>query len=90
MFDCDRYGSRAPNERERSVIALVSRGLNNREVAANIGLSESVVKQCLRAIYDKLGLWNRVELALWYEAHFHGGVNVHHQTPGSSSQFGMD
>jgi len=26
------------------------------------------VKNCLRAIYDELGLWNRVELALWYEA----------------------
>jgi DNA-binding CsgD family transcriptional regulator len=27
-----------------------------------------VVKNYLRLIYDKLGLWNRVELALWYEA----------------------
>jgi DNA-binding CsgD family transcriptional regulator len=26
------------------------------------------VKNDLRLIYDKLGLWNRVELALWYEA----------------------
>jgi len=27
-----------------------------------------VVKNYLRLIYDKLGLWNRVELALWFEA----------------------
>jgi DNA-binding NarL/FixJ family response regulator len=27
-----------------------------------------MVKNYLRAIYDKLGLWNRVELALWYES----------------------
>jgi len=27
-----------------------------------------VVKNYLRLIYDKLGLWNRVELALWYIA----------------------
>jgi len=26
------------------------------------------VKNYLRVIYDKLGLWNRVELALWYES----------------------
>jgi DNA-binding NarL/FixJ family response regulator len=30
-----------------------------------------VVKNYLRVIYDKLGLWNRVELALWYEARRH-------------------
>jgi DNA-binding CsgD family transcriptional regulator len=30
-----------------------------------------VVKNHLRHIYDKLGLWNRVELALWYEARRH-------------------
>lgn len=29
--------------------------------------SEHVIKNLLRSIYDKLGLWNRVELALWYE-----------------------
>lgn len=27
-----------------------------------------MVKNYLRVIYDKLGVWNRVELALWYEA----------------------
>jgi DNA-binding NarL/FixJ family response regulator len=29
------------------------------------------VKNYLRVIYDKLGLWNRVELALWYESRKH-------------------
>jgi DNA-binding NarL/FixJ family response regulator len=33
-----------------------------------MGNSEGTIKNYLRAIYDKLGLWNRVELALWYEA----------------------
>jgi DNA-binding CsgD family transcriptional regulator len=36
-------------------------------VADEIGASEHVVKGYLRTIYDKLGLWNRLELALWYE-----------------------
>jgi len=66
-----RYGKRAPNEREQRVIALVARGLKNSEVAAIIGTTEHVVKNYLRVIYDKLGLWNRVELALWYEARLH-------------------
>ncbi len=71
MFGEQRYGKRAPSEREQRVIELVAQGLKNREVAAAIGTTEHVVKNYLRVIYDKLGLWNRVELALWYEARKH-------------------
>jgi DNA-binding NarL/FixJ family response regulator len=67
----ERYGTRKPSEREYRVIELVAQGLKNREVAAAIGTTEHVVKNYLRAIYDKLGLWNRVELALWHEARQH-------------------
>ena len=42
--------------------------MKNKEVADEIGTTEHVVKNYLRVIYDKLGLWNRVELALWYES----------------------
>jgi DNA-binding NarL/FixJ family response regulator len=68
MSASGRYGTRVPSERERRVIQLVAQGLKNREVAQAIGTTEHVVKNYLRVIYDKLGLWNRVELALWYEA----------------------
>lgn len=68
MFASERYGSRTPNERENRVIELVAQGLKNRDVAHEIGTTEHVVKNYLRVIYDKLGLWNRVELALWYES----------------------
>ena len=71
MFGGERYGKRVPNERERRVIELVAQGLKNSEVAEAIGTTEHVVKNYLRVIYDKLGLWNRVELALWYEARRH-------------------
>jgi DNA-binding NarL/FixJ family response regulator len=74
MLGNDNYGKRSPNQREQRVIALVAQGLKNREVAANIGTTEHVVKNYLRVIYDKLGLWNRVELALWYEARLHEGI----------------
>ncbi len=63
-----RYGTRVPSEREQRVIELVAEGLKNKEVAEAIGTTEHVVKNYLRVIYDKLGLWNRVELALWYES----------------------
>ena len=68
MYGKERYGNRVPSEREQRVIELVAQGLKNREVADAIGTTEHVVKNYLRVIYDKLGLWNRVELALWYEA----------------------
>jgi DNA-binding NarL/FixJ family response regulator len=71
MFANDRYGNRIPNERENRVIQLVAQGLKNRDVAHAIGTTEHVVKNYLRVIYDKLGLWNRVELALWYESRQH-------------------
>jgi DNA-binding NarL/FixJ family response regulator len=64
----ERYGTRIPSEREQRVIQLVAQGLKNKEVATEIGTTEHVVKNYLRVIYDKLGLWNRVELALWYES----------------------
>ena len=75
MVGEERYGTRTPSEREYRVIELVAQGLKNREVAAAIGTTEHVVKNYLRAIYDKLGLWNRVELALWHEARKHEQSN---------------
>lgn len=68
MSGNERYGTRVPSEREQRVIQLVAQGLKNSEVAEQIGTTEHVVKNYLRVIYDKLGLWNRVELALWYES----------------------
>jgi DNA-binding NarL/FixJ family response regulator len=66
MSASERYGTRIPSEREQRVIELVAQGLKNCEVAKEIGTTEHVVKNYLRVIYDKLGMWNRVELALWY------------------------
>jgi len=67
----ERYGRRDLNKTELRVIELVAQGLKNSEVAEIIGAKEMVIKNYLRVIYDKLGLWNRVELALWYEARRH-------------------
>lgn len=76
MNSGDRYGNRLPSERELRIIELVAQGLKNSEVADAIGTTEHVVKNYLREIYDKPGLWNRVELALWYEARPHRSNSV--------------
>jgi DNA-binding NarL/FixJ family response regulator len=62
------YGSTALTEKELRIAHAIWRGLTNRMVSQEMGNSEAMIKNYLRGIYDKLGLWNRVELALWYEA----------------------
>jgi DNA-binding NarL/FixJ family response regulator len=68
------YGTRIPSPRQHQVIALVAQGLKNSEVAEVIGTTEYVVKNHLRINFDKLGFWNRIERARWYEARRHEGL----------------
>lgn len=57
-------------EREREITALVAEGLDNRDIAARLFLSEGTVRNRISVILDKLGLTNRTQLAiLWLNAH---------------------
>lgn len=51
--------------RERQVVALVARGLQNKEVAAAIGVSPNTVRNQLVQIFGKTGASSRTELAVW-------------------------
>ena len=59
--------------KEIQVTTLVFEGLTNRDIAKVIGTTEQVVKNYLRTTFDKLGVWSRLELALYVANH--GGVN---------------
>ena len=50
--------------REREMAKAVSRGLRNRQIAAEFGISEETVKKHLATIYGKLALPGRVALAV--------------------------
>jgi two-component system nitrate/nitrite response regulator NarL len=50
--------------RQRELVELVSRGLRNRDIAAELGVTEGTVKVYLHGIFDKFGVDNRTELAM--------------------------
>lgn len=52
------------NPRERKIARLVARGMRNRDIGAELNIGEGTVKVYLHAMYQKLGIENRTELAL--------------------------
>ncbi|BFU93488.1 MAG: putative Response regulator, LuxR family [Nitrospira sp.] len=51
-------------DRERAVVALVGRGLSNRDIGERLCISETTVRHHLTSIFDKLGVSNRQKLLL--------------------------
>ncbi len=56
-------------DKELLIASGVAQGMRNKEIAAEIGTTEQVVKNYLRKIYDKLGVTDRLELALYCVHH---------------------
>ena len=68
-----RERERSPlSQREREIVALVAQGFKNKEMAEKMFISEQTVKNHLHNIFDKLGVSDRLELAL-YAIH----INLH-------------
>jgi DNA-binding NarL/FixJ family response regulator len=59
--------------RQREILEMVVEGLSNAEIAARLYLSESTIKQHLRAVYKVLGVRNRTQAAKAMREHA-GGV----------------
>ena len=55
--------------RERAVIALVGEGLGNKQIAQRLALSETTVGRYLTAIFNKLGVADRLDLILYAYRH---------------------
>jgi DNA-binding NarL/FixJ family response regulator len=75
-----RLSESAPSEgrvtgRELDIISLVARGLENKEIAAELEIAEQTVKNHLSRVMKKLGLRNRQEVAVF-------AVRVHLDSPG--------
>lgn len=59
----DRHGP-SLSPRERQLISLVRKGLRNREIADQLGVTEGTIKVYLHSIFDKVGVSSRTELAI--------------------------
>jgi DNA-binding NarL/FixJ family response regulator len=51
--------------REMEIVNLIVQGMRNKEIAARLSISEQTVKNILRNVFDKLGISDRLELALY-------------------------
>jgi two-component system, NarL family, nitrate/nitrite response regulator NarL len=66
MASAPRDRERSPlSQREREIVALVAQGFKNKEMAEKMFISEQTVKNHLHNIFDKLGVSDRLELALY-------------------------
>ncbi|HSU13878.1 response regulator transcription factor [Longimicrobium sp.] len=58
-----------PTDREMEILALVSEGLTNAQIAARLRVSDNTVKFHLQNVYLKLGVRNRTEAAAYFLRH---------------------
>jgi len=64
--DSNRVRGRSPlSQREREIVSLVAQGFKNKQMAEKMFISEQTVKNHLHNIFDKLGVSDRLELALY-------------------------
>jgi len=69
------------SQKELAIINCITQGKRNKEIAYQLGTTEQVVKNYLRKIYDKLGVSDRLELALYCLHH-----QLHKRAGGDESQ----
>nr|WP_294668469.1 response regulator transcription factor [uncultured Blautia sp.] len=63
------YSSYSINEREFEIIELIANGYSNKEIAAELFLSEGTVRNYLSTILEKLQLRDRTQVAVFYYQH---------------------
>jgi DNA-binding NarL/FixJ family response regulator len=60
----DQTAMRRLSDREKQIAALVARGMKNKDIAAELKISENTVKRHLQSIFSKTGARDRLELAV--------------------------
>lgn len=55
--------------KQQTILGLLAKGQSNVVIGLQVEASEGVIKNHLRIVFDKLGVWSRAEAASWYRAH---------------------
>jgi DNA-binding NarL/FixJ family response regulator len=55
--------------REREILVLIARGMPNKRIALDLGISEKTVKAHVTSIFNTLGVTDRTQAALWAREH---------------------
>ena len=79
-LDEDSVGSRVRDRltpKELKIVALIVQGCKSKEIAIRLSTTEQVIKNYLRSIYDKTGVSDRLELALF---------TIHHRILAEAAQ----
>jgi DNA-binding NarL/FixJ family response regulator len=80
VTDDDAVGSRVRDRltpKELKIVSLIVQGCKNKEIAVRLNTTEQVIKNYLRSIYDKTGVSDRLELALF---------TIHHRMLAEAAQ----
>ena len=67
--EATRGGKPLVSDREREIVHLIVQGFRNKEIGVKLFISEQTVKNHLHNIFDKLGVSDRLELALYAVHH---------------------
>ncbi|HEY3542917.1 MAG TPA: response regulator transcription factor [Gaiellaceae bacterium] len=65
----EQRGGPELSQREREVLALVAHGLPNKQIALRLAISEKTVKTHLTSIFERIGVTDRYQAALWAQRH---------------------
>jgi DNA-binding NarL/FixJ family response regulator len=74
LVESRRSGRDTPQltDREREVLLLVRDGLANKQIARRLGIAERTVKAHLTSVFQRLGVTDRTQAALWASEHLSG------------------
>ena len=56
-------------QRERDVLSLVGQGMQNKQIAWRLGITEKTVKAHLGSVFARLGVQDRTQAAIWAQKH---------------------
>jgi DNA-binding NarL/FixJ family response regulator len=55
---------------QKRIVLRMAKGLTEEQIACQLNMPFFTIKAYIKKIYDELGMWNKLEVALWYVSHF--------------------